>query len=149
VEEQYRGRDSGQSLADVLERHFGDEHWLEVIPLAAVLAGRKAEELTRRLTAACKLRNPPQQRETEAGLKDDPLGILLQRCILDEVQVTGPTLRAALLELGCSRGAWHSASAKRWIGAVLGGKFGPVFPRMLPSRPIWPGGREWKTTWRL
>jgi hypothetical protein len=126
VEEQYRGRDSGQSLADVLERHFEDEHWLEIVPLAAVLAGRKAEELIKRLIAVCKRRKRPQKTRPK-NLEEDPLGILLQRCILDEVQVTGPTLRAALLELGCSHGVWHSDRDKRWIGTVLGGKFGAIF----------------------
>ncbi|MGA9769093.1 MAG: NACHT domain-containing protein [Blastocatellia bacterium] len=88
VEEQYRGRNLGQSLADVLERHFEDERWREVIPLAAVLAGRKVEELIKRLTAICKRHR-----------KSNRLGVLLYQCILDEVQVTAPTLRLALIEL--------------------------------------------------
>ena len=126
VEEQYPGRDSGQSLADVLERHFEDEHWLEVVPLAAVLAGRKAEELVKRLTAARGHRAPPSKGMTSDDSKDDPLSVLLLRCILDEVQVTGPTLKGALLELGCIHGVWHS-DQRSWIGAVLKGKFGVVF----------------------
>ena len=127
VEEQYSGRDSGQSLADVLERHFEDEHWLEVVPLAAVLAGRKAEELTKRLTTACQRRDPPPQGARPGETMEDPLGILLDRCILDEVQVTGPTLRVALLELGRNRGFQRSALDNRSIRAVLRGKFGAVF----------------------
>src|ERR1039458_8114161 len=110
VEEQYPGRDSGQSLAGALESHFEEQPWLEVIPLAAVLAGRKAEELTKRLTAACKLRNPPLQGTIPEELNDDPLGILLLQCILDEVQVTAPTLRAALLELASNHRVRRSPS---------------------------------------
>jgi hypothetical protein len=130
VEEQYHGRDAGQNLADVLERHFEDEHWLEVVPLAAVLAGRKAEGLTKRLTAACELRKSPSQGAMRGELKEDRLGILLQRCILDEVQVTSPTLRAALRELGREAGI-RSGSAERWIEAVLRGKFGAFFQEVI------------------
>ena len=53
VEEQYPGRNEGKSLTELLETHFEDERWLEVIPLAAVLAGRKAELLIKRLTTLC------------------------------------------------------------------------------------------------
>jgi hypothetical protein len=136
VEEQYPGRDSGQNLAEVLERHFEDERWLEVIPLAAVLAGRKAEELTKRLTVACERRNPQPERGEE-----DPLGVMLQRCVLDEVQVTGPTLRAALLELGYDRGFRRSGSDVRWIGAVLRGKFGAIFQEVTEQAYL-TGGSE-------
>ena len=52
VEEQYAGRDSGRSLGDLLEPYFNDERWQEVIPLAAVLAGRKAEGVIGRLIAS-------------------------------------------------------------------------------------------------
>lgn len=102
VEEQYPGRDSGRGLADVLERHFGDERWQEVIPLAAVLAGRKAEDLMKRLIAACEHFNPEEARRREI-LRQDPLGNLLYQCIRDEVQITAPTLRSALLELARAR----------------------------------------------
>ncbi len=90
VEEQYPGRDHGQALADVSGGHFEDEGWREVISFAAVLAGRKAEELMKKLIDACKLRDPVAMRKGQA--RHEPLGVLLHQCSRDEVQLTAPTL---------------------------------------------------------
>lgn len=111
VEEQYPDRDDGRSLADLLEPHFGDESWQEVVPLAAVLAGRKAEETIKRLTARCTpLVASEVGRQTER---------LLRQCLLDEVQVTPQTLRAALTQ---------AAKAKDDLGCwgLVCGKFGEL-----------------------
>ncbi len=53
VAEQYPGRAAEQPLVELFAPHFEDDRWKEVIPLAAVLAGRKAEPLIRRLTEIC------------------------------------------------------------------------------------------------
>ena len=129
VEEQYPGRDSGQSLADVLERHFKDERWLEVIPLAAVLAGRKAEALVKRLTVTCERRNPKEDAKSQTSR--DPLGALLLQCIRDEVQVTAPTLRNALLELARGRRQQDRDFGERWVAEILRSKFGPIFQEVV------------------
>ena len=84
VEEQYPGRDSGQSLADVLEPHFADESWQEVILLAALLAGRKAEELVKRLTRRV---GELDEHQRSAG---NPLFLALGYCLADGV---GPPRR--------------------------------------------------------
>lgn len=86
VEEQYSGRETGRCLADVLEHHFADERWQELIPLAAVLAGRKAEELMKRLIDACA--------QAKSELPPDIIlpfsqHTVLYQCIRDEVQITG------------------------------------------------------------
>ncbi len=98
VEEQYPGRDGGQSLVELLEPHFEDERWREVIPLAAVLAGRKAEPLIKRLTTACegRKRERPYPQPEDVN---DPRVVLLRQCLLDEVQVAPPTLRPALRQM--------------------------------------------------
>ncbi len=129
VEEQYPGRDSGQGLPDLLESHFEDERWREVIPLAAVLAGRKAEDLMKRLTAACehRKRREMQLRQPEG----EPLGILLPQCIRDEVQVTAPTLRVALRELARERPDRDRQFEAGWVVAVLRGKFGTIFQEVV------------------
>lgn len=132
VEEQYPGRDLGHSLADVLERHFEDEGWREVIPLAAVLAGRKAEELVKRLTSACKHYDRKEegdgsQQSLFSSLERDPLGTLLNQCIRDEVQVTAPTLRGALRELASDHRDRQAAHITGWFFSILRGKFGAVF----------------------
>ncbi len=133
VEEQYPRRELGHSLADVLERYFDDESWREVIPLAAVLAGRKAEELIRRLTSFCQrypdkgLEDYGAQRSLFFGYEEDYLGGLLSQCIRDEVQVTAPTLRSALRELASNHRKGRIDRNSEWIAAILRGKFGAIF----------------------
>ncbi len=53
VEGQYPGRQEEKSLLELLGPHLEDERWREVIPLAAVMAGRRAEPLLRELTTSC------------------------------------------------------------------------------------------------
>jgi hypothetical protein len=141
VEEQYPGRDSGQSLADVLERHFEDERWREVIPLAAVLAGRKAEELIKRLIAACE--HPKQEEVRREQLVQDFSGILLYQCIRDEVQITSPTLRTALLELARRRSDRGRHVEGKWAAGILRGKFGAIFKGVVEQEYL-AGGREFE-----
>jgi len=122
VEEQYPGREAGQTLAEVLKPHFEDERWREVIPLAGVLAGRKAEDLMIRLIAACERQTQQEVRQSQP--RREPLGNLLHQCIRDEVQVTQPTLRMALRELARRRGDGFEDG---WVAGILRGKFGAVF----------------------
>ncbi|HET6456216.1 MAG TPA: NACHT domain-containing protein [Armatimonadota bacterium] len=117
VEEQYRGRDRNDSLADLLQPHFQDERWQEVIPLAVVLASRRAEETIRRLTMVCQQSHDP---EADSIPPANPV-MLLFRCLLDEVQVSPSTLRAALHEVG-----WLSADTLLYsqTSQLLPTKFG-------------------------
>ena len=134
VEEQYPGRNSGRSLADILEPHFEVERWREVIPLAAVVAGRKAEELMKRLTAVCKqfsleaIKERQQGQMRYRGASRIPLR-LLNQCIRDEVQVTAPTLHASLHELALGYLNLHENDDE--IIAILQGKFGPIFQELI------------------
>ncbi len=91
VRDLYPGRGLARPLADLLEPHFDDEAWREVIALAAVLAGRRAEETIQRLTDACRALPNRNPRVACAAL--------LRRCILDEVQVAAATLTGALREI--------------------------------------------------
>jgi hypothetical protein len=129
VEEQYPGRDSGRSLADLLGPHFQDERWQEVIPLAAVLAGRKAEELLKRLIRACEDFALGDARRTE--LSRDPLAQILHQCIRDEVQITAPTLRLAILELARYRRPRTRELGENWVAEILRGKFGEIFQELV------------------
>lgn len=129
VEEQYPGRNAGQSLTDLLEPHFEDERWQEVIPLAAVLAGRKAEDLIKRLIAACERF---YSGEIKAGLGEQrSLARLLYQCIRDEVQITAPTLRTAFLILAHSRISEGLAIWEAWTIGILRGKFGTIFQEVV------------------
>jgi len=90
VEEQYPGRDKGSSVVELLEPHFNDEGWREIVPLAAVMAGRRAEQTIIRLTTAC------DSEDVSAPTAGFVKRTILRQCLLDEVQVTPTTLRAAL-----------------------------------------------------
>ncbi len=138
VEEQYPGRDGGHTLAQVLEQHFEDERWREVIPLAAVLAGRKAEDLMKRLTAACEHRKSDEMRRQQPS--GEPLGNLLHQCVRDEVQVTPATLRVALRELARERQNRDREFESGWVSAILRGKFGAVFQEVVEQAYL-AGGR--------
>src|SRR5262249_24123507 len=50
VEGWHPGRGENDTLVTVLEPHFKEPEWFEVIPLAAVLGGKATELLIRRLT---------------------------------------------------------------------------------------------------
>lgn len=91
VEGWYPGRKDNETLADMLESHFNQEAWREVIPLAAVLGGKATEGLILRLT------------DLLAGI--DPtkpvraLSTALLNCLADEAGATPQTIRRALREL--------------------------------------------------
>lgn len=140
VEEQYLGRDTGQGLADVLERHFEHARWQEVIPLAAVLAGRKAEDLIKRLTATCER---PLTEDEQRGITRDQAGALLLQCIRDEVQVTAPTLQTAFLELARRRIERGRDFGEKWAAGILRGKFGVIFQEVVEQAYL-AGGHEFE-----
>jgi hypothetical protein len=128
VEQQYPGRGSAEGLAVVLGRYFEDERWQEVIRLAAVLAGARAEELIRRLVADCS-----SGRDRERRIAQEPRSpLLIARCIQDEVKVTGPTLRSALEEIG--RIPHMGAGITDLIEAILQGKFGKLFREVVEQK---------------
>jgi hypothetical protein len=121
VEETYPGRRESRSLADLIEPHIGDWRWREVIPLVAVQAKRKAEDLVQRLTQACERSGAD---ELEGSVRGSAVFLLLQ-CLLDEVQVTTPTLRAALLQM-----AQHGGGI-RDLEDLQRGKFGKLFQEVV------------------
>ena len=116
VEEHYPGREDGQSLAELLQPHFTDNAWREVIPLAAVLAGRKAaENLIKELTRICESLTFTNKIQVQV--------LLLIRCLLDEVKVTPGTLRAALRQTA----RLFKYTGKSAILELRRGKFGSMF----------------------
>lgn len=127
VEEQYPGRNDGKSLTEMLEKHFADERWQEVIPLAAVLAGRKAEDLIKKLTLACEVKDADKIEKREAG--EDPRANLLYQCLSDEVQAAQPTLKAALLEIakGMPSEKTERGYEAKPFTKIIHGKFGALF----------------------
>ena len=86
VEGWYRQRRETDTVASILAPHFHEEKWREVIPLAAVLAGRKAESLIVALSE-------------EARKHGYSVYWILATCLADEVQATPEAIRRALAVL--------------------------------------------------
>lgn len=91
----YPDHQETDTLVGTLEPHFEDESWQEVIPLAAVLAGRNAEGLLHRLTALVELHlgtiGPDKPLSSEQRLP----AVALSNCLADEVKLTPATLAQA------------------------------------------------------
>jgi NACHT domain-containing protein/restriction endonuclease len=95
VEGWHPGRKEGDTLVAVLEPHFQEEKWREVIPLAAVLGGKATEALIERLTVGVR------SLEIMAGVWRDqyPMVRSLGRCLADEAAARPETIRAAVREV--------------------------------------------------
>jgi hypothetical protein len=106
VEGWYPARDDADTLVSQLEKHFTDEKWREVVPLAAVLAGRRAEPIVQRLIDGCG--------------KNITIAQRLAKCLADEVQVTRNTIQSSLEAL-LGRAGW--TAERRLIGT---GKYGEL-----------------------
>lgn len=139
VEGQYPGRAAETPLADLLAPHFGDGRWRELIPLAAVLAGRRCEGLIQRLTKDCRaiesLKGPSWE------YSEPSIVSLLRQSLLDEVPLTTATLRESLLQM-----ARHS-SENALEGSVLGlmeGRYGALFREVTESAYLSGQGRWWE-----
>ncbi|NOT62827.1 MAG: NACHT domain-containing protein [Acidobacteria bacterium] len=120
VEGWHPDRNDTDYLAKVLEPHFEQEEWREVIPLAASLGGKETEELLQRLLV--------RLAKTEADIGDRVNSHLLMRvlgqCLADEVQAKPESIRAAIKALLWSDSEWREESfapvlAKGRYGALL------------------------------
>lgn len=96
VEGWHAGRRDSDTLANVLDHHFTDEAWREVIPLAAVLGGKAADALILSLSERARHRLRDQQLPS---LEADPFYLALGSCLADEAPARPTTVRAALREL--------------------------------------------------
>lgn len=91
----YGGLTECGTLVDVLEPYVSREDWQEVIPLAAVLAGKEAESLIRRLTAEVESINLSDINKPAKQLVFKALG----NCLADEAPARPQTVRAAIQAL--------------------------------------------------
>jgi hypothetical protein len=167
VEEQYPGRGGERPLVEILEPHFADEFWRELIPLAAALAARKADVLIRKLTALAKSAEKTDQIGARKGGRRAPgrasknrreepsfdalrwdfstsqswslKGKLLVQCMLDEVVVQPDTSRAALEVLVSER----HASPDQLCGLAKG-KFSGTFREVAEKAYVAGGGESWE-----
>ncbi|MCW4035114.1 MAG: restriction endonuclease [Candidatus Bathyarchaeota archaeon] len=93
VDGYYPDREEGDTILSILEPHLDNSNWKEVIPLAAILAGRNAQPLIKRLIEKSK----KTETKTTYGWSDEPNPVrLLVQCFLDEVQVAPDLLEEGL-----------------------------------------------------
>jgi hypothetical protein len=136
VEEQYAGRDDGRKLEELLQPHFEDDFWGEVIPLATVMAGRKSEGVVKCLTEKCEkpdLQSPPGE------VMNYPPVLLLRKCLVDEVQVTASSLDKALVQMARYGSEGQVPGS---VFSLLRGKFGVRFREVIESTYMG-GGDGW------
>lgn len=128
VDGYYPDRNDDDTLLTILEPHLADERWKEVVPLAAVLAGRKVQPLIRHLINLCKKssRRPP----SHSYITDFPV-ILLGQCILDEIQVA-PDLLAKALEWIARR----TMGPSKLIWSLYRGRYGKILLKVVQDAYI-------------
>ncbi|MBN2130266.1 MAG: NACHT domain-containing protein [Sedimentisphaerales bacterium] len=95
VEGWHPNRQESDTLVSVLEPHFDQEEWREVIPLAAVLGGKSTEGLIQRLT---QLLNETDHKEAHNPSRLSPY-LALGHCLADEAAARPDTIRAAIKAL--------------------------------------------------
>ncbi len=96
IEGFYPNRNDQDDLVSLLEQYFEEESWKEVIPLCAVLSGRKVAPLIAKIVEKCK----EIKHEDELFRNRERYRILdlLLQCLVDEVQIT-PQLSEEALEV--------------------------------------------------
>jgi energy-coupling factor transporter ATP-binding protein EcfA2 len=107
----HAGRSEDDNLVSALEPHLNDEKWREVIPLAAILAGRKSESLIQKLIESCRNRVAPSHLS------------ILGMCLADEVHVRPETVRSALRVLIDPQGFRYWAGV---LNQMVRGKYGQL-----------------------
>lgn len=91
IEGFYPNRCDEDTLLSILGPYLTDEKWKEVIPLAAVMAGRNVQPLVQYLIKLCKKEESPDKEEAQEYFAN-----ILGQCILDEIQVTPNLFEEAL-----------------------------------------------------
>jgi len=127
VEGYYPDRKDDDTLLTVLKPHLADEHWKEVIPIAAVLAGRNVQPLIRHLIDRCKKLPPSFDHDYSEAFPT----ILLSQCILDEIQVAPD-----LLEEGLEWIARRTESPPELIRLLYRGRYGKILLKVVKDAYI-------------
>jgi hypothetical protein len=115
VDGYYPNRSNDDTLLKILESHLQDERWKEVVPLAAVLAGRNVQDLVRHLIDLCK-----------KTVSDYRVVSLLAQCLIDEIQVA-----PGLLEEGLEWVARRTHSPSQTIRDLYRSKYSGIYSKVI------------------
>jgi hypothetical protein len=124
VDGYYPVRKESDDLLSMLEPHLENEWWKEVVPLAAVLAGRKVEPLIRHLIDH--IRMPYPGSVNPDYYEYNSYRILLKKCILDEIYIA-----PNLLEEGLERIARRADEPFQLFEIIFNKKYGELFHRIV------------------
>ncbi len=125
VEGYYPDRKDEDTILSILKPHLEDENWKEVVPLAAVLAGREVQPLIQHLTKLCKKLGKPVPFSEGFSVS------LLGQCFLDEVQIAPSLLREGLEWI-----ARRSRSTSSIIRELHHGRYGEVLSEVVQNAYI-------------
>ena len=143
VEGYYPDRAEADTLVSKLAPHFEEESWKEVVPLVAVLAGRKAAPLVEALVEQAE-----EWVEAERGMgryRVRETGLLAQ-CLLDEVQLPPDLVDRALAVVA------RLFTGEPWNGPIfslVGGRYGPRLREIVwrdlttTALDLWILGQSW------
>jgi hypothetical protein len=101
----YPGHSDDDTLTSVLEPHLDNPEWREVIPLAAMLAGRRAKSLIERLIDLCE-----RPQDNSSAHRATPTGLITQ-CLVDSVPLPPPLIQRALLAVARASDVRSSGSS--------------------------------------
>jgi len=118
--------DNGGSLEATLSPFLSKTSWREVVPLTAVLAGRRASSLIERLVEM--VHNGSSATRAPAEGRVVPPSRLLASCLADEAQVAPPLVedacKALLADQSFSEGGGFSSD-------LLGSRYGTTLERLM------------------
>jgi hypothetical protein len=120
VDSYYPDRKDGETILSILKPYIKDPNWKEVIPLTAVLAGRKAQPLIQYLIEQCKSIVKPYRNERIIIVNQ------LTQCFLDEVQVAPD-----LLENGLEWIARRSSGPAPFVRELCNGRYRDVLSKVI------------------
>ena len=130
--------EENRSLVEALRPHFEDDKWKEVIPLAAVLAGNRADTLIRQLSELC----ATQDKKDVNFLP----GAVLGACLADEAPARPETIQAAVRALTMARKFGEGQYFER---SLCLGKYGPIVRSEVRSLLRESEGCEHRVLWAL
>lgn len=128
-----------QDLLECLEPHLEEDHWKEVIPLAAVLAGRAAKPLIERLMEMSRRTVELIQSSTKWGKREQKnlAPLHLANCIASEVPMSQEMLEEAItlvaklkqtIEMQDLRGHFGSSDV---FATICKSKYGSTFCKIV------------------
>ncbi|MCI8459035.1 MAG: NACHT domain-containing protein [Clostridia bacterium] len=92
--------DADRTLLEILQPHWQEEQWREVIPMAAVLAGRRAKPIIENLIACCEQNDPSYDsyfQRPYTNSTQDFAAMHICNCIAAEVPMSADMLEKAVL----------------------------------------------------